>query len=70
MQKNDEIQVEVLDDGTIKTTVNGRVSAANHQNAEDFLRHMARLSGGSVSTNRIGHTHAHTHVHSHDKESA
>lgn len=41
----DTIQVEILPDGTLKTETDS-VSAANHCNADDFLKEMFRLSGG------------------------
>src|SRR5450759_4262959 len=41
----DRFRIEILEDGTIKTTTDA-VSAANHDNAEQFLRAMANLAGG------------------------
>ena len=67
--KVDEIQIEVLEDGTIKSTTDP-ISGANHANAEQFLRQMATLAGGDTTrTRKAGHTHhgAHSHDHSHDK---
>lgn len=69
----DKIIIEVLEDGTIKTTTD-KVSMPNHSNAEGFLREMARLAGGTVKrVMRLGadltsalraHTHdGHTHSH-------
>jgi hypothetical protein len=69
----DKIIVEILDDGTIKTTTDP-ISMANHQNAESFLREMGRLAGGTVKRiQKIGksltsalHKHTHDgHSHSH-----
>ena len=66
----DKISIEVLEDGTIKTTTD-QVSMPNHQNAENFLREMGRLCGGIVKRIRrqdVQHTHVHTHdgqTHSH-----
>lgn len=63
----DKLIIEVLEDGTIKTTTDA-VSAANHANAEGFLRQMATLAGGkSERTRRHGHGH-HAHTHEHDDE--
>lgn len=69
----DVMEIEVLADGTIKTSTN-KVSMANHANAEGFLRMLAQLTGGeSKRTLKIGaslhgalHKHAsdgHTHAH-------
>ena len=44
----DKLTLEILPDGTIKSTADG-VSAANHDNAENFLRNIATLAGGKVS---------------------
>jgi hypothetical protein len=43
--QNDKLTLEILPDGTIKTTSDS-VSAANHDNAESFLRTIATLAGG------------------------
>ena len=55
----DALKIEVLADGTIKTTSDA-VSAANHDNAEQFLLAMARLAGGETTrearTERKPHT--------------
>jgi hypothetical protein len=58
---NDEIKIEVLEDGTIKVSTD-QISAANHASAEAFLREAARLAGGNVKT-ETKHTHGHAHVH-------
>lgn len=72
----DIMTIEVLEDGTIKTSTN-RVSMPNHANAEAFMRQLATLTGGETSrTLKVGaslhgalHKHAedgHTHEgHSH-----
>ena len=41
----DEIKIAVLRDGTIKIETD-KVSAANHTNAEGFIREIFRLAGG------------------------
>ena len=62
---SDVINIEILPDGTIKSTTD-RVSAPNHANAEGFFREMARLTGDQNPT-RVGrgmlqqHEHEHTH---------
>lgn len=59
----DKLVIEILENGTIKTTSDA-VSAANHDNAERFLRAMARLAGGETMREARkdiqGHHH---HVH-------
>ena len=63
----DILKIEVLEDGTIKTTTDP-ISDANHQNAEDFLNFMARLAGGETTREHRheGQEHMHTHTHHHD----
>lgn len=61
------MQIEILEDGTIKTTTDP-ISGANHQNAEEFLRTMARLAGGETTRVRRGDAHSHTHTHAHGEE--
>jgi len=60
----DQLKIEILEDGTIKTTSDD-VSAANHDTAEQFLRAMARLAGGeTVRETRKdikGYHHGHDH---------
>jgi hypothetical protein len=51
--KPDKFIIEILEDGTIKTTTD-TVSAANHNNADNFIREMFRLAGGEVE---IRHRH-------------
>lgn len=61
---SDTLKITILDDGTIKT-VSDAVSAANHDNAERFLRAMAVLAGGK--TERKARTDKpHTHHHHHE----
>jgi hypothetical protein len=69
----DKITIEILDDGTIKTSTDA-ISGANHMNAEQFLKEIGRLAGGSVkrilkvgaSLHEAFHNHTkdgHTHSH-------
>lgn len=62
----DEIQIELLDDGRIKVTTD-QVSMPNHASAEAFLRLMEELSGGEQKRVRKSgaHHHHHGHLHSH-----
>jgi hypothetical protein len=71
----DKMTIEILADGTIKTTTDP-ISAANHDNAERFLKTIADLAGGE--TKRVKrtdpdamkrahhHDYDHAHGHSHD----
>ena len=61
----DQLKIEILEDGTIKTT-SDEVSAANHDTAEQFLRAMAHLAGGeTVREDRTDIKGHHHHVHDH-----
>ena len=69
--KIDKLVIEILEDGTIKTTTD-EVGAANHDNAELFLRAMARLAGGETTRRRRTdvkpcHTHSHSDGHLHHR---
>ena len=61
----DDLQIEILPDGTIKTTT-PKISAANHQNSAEFLKFLATLTGGATDIKKRGkHEHAHNHEHTH-----
>jgi hypothetical protein len=65
----DEMKITVLGDGTIRTTTN-EVSKANHDLAEQFLRAMAKLAGGTTTREarkdrNPAHHHHHEGGHSH-----
>lgn len=72
MFKNDALSIEILEDGTIKTTTDA-VSGANHANAEQFLKYIATLTGGETTRTKRGDVHGHHHhthgEHDHDHES-
>jgi len=73
----DTLTIEILADGTIKTTTDP-ISAANHDNAERFMRNVAQLAGGETKRERRTdeaarrrahhhhHEHNHEHTHQHD----
>ena len=66
--KADDIQIEILPDGTIKSSTDP-IGGANHSSAEQFLRFMATLAGGDTTrTRKAGHTHTHHGAHSHDHD--
>jgi len=57
----DEMTITILKDGTIKTVADA-ISPANHDNAESFIKGMARLAGGeTVRAPRTDVKHSHTH---------
>lgn len=64
--KEDIIEIEILPDGTIKSTTDP-ISPANHSGAEALFRLIDELTGTKgVRTRRKGkHVHTHTHTHEH-----
>lgn len=60
--KQDDIHIEITEEGIIKTSTD-KISMANHSNAEAFLKDMARLMGGATTTKRNPKAHGHTHDH-------
>lgn len=62
----DTFFIEILEDGTIKTT-SDVVSSTNHESAEQFLRGIARISGGET-TREIRKDLKHNHVHTGNRE--
>lgn len=66
MSDTDKMTIEILRDGTIKTTTD-EVSPANHDNAEQFLRDIAKLAGGET-TREARSDRAHHHHHHHEGE--
>lgn len=75
MFSQDAMKIEILEDGTIRTTTDA-VSGANHANAEQFLKYMATMAGGETvrqaradAHHHHGHGHHHhDHDHDHDHE--
>lgn len=70
--KEDRMVFKILEDGTIRTTVDG-ISGANHASADSFVRGVDSLLAGKLHIERrgdISHNHAHAHEHHHDKEEA
>jgi hypothetical protein len=60
----DIIKVEILEDGTVKTTTDP-ISGPNHQSAESFMRSMTTFLGGLMSRtkrNPAAKQHHHHHV--------
>ena len=65
----DQMEIEILPDGTIKL-VSDPISAPNHASAAEFFKLVARLSGGDVKTekrkDKVHHNHSHEHEHEHN----
>lgn len=57
----DRIQIQILDDGTIKSTTDP-VSPENHAAADAFMKDLGKKTGGTVHREARG-TSAHTHHH-------
>ena len=68
MQQNDEIAVEILSDGTVKSTT-PRVSAGNHGSAADFFKLLQRTTGGEQTTSKRNKAHE-GRTHAHDQQKA
>lgn len=60
---NDTMRGTILADGTIKL-VTDAISAANHDNADQFVAAIARLAGGETTVEArddVRHDHEHHH---------
>lgn len=64
MTTMDRIKIEVLADGTIKSTTDA-VSPENHQNAETFMKTLGQLTGGEMHREGRGDVAEHHHHHEH-----
>lgn len=61
----DYIDIEILPDGTLKSS-NDEISGANHASADKFVADLARNMGGETvvkKKGKTGHTHNKTHIH-------
>jgi hypothetical protein len=63
----DVIKVEVLKDGTVRSTT-GVVSDANHSTAEEFFQVLAQRLGGESTRTPIEDSEHHHHQHEHGHE--
>mgnify|MGYP001570028181 CR=1 FL=1 len=61
---NDTIEVEILDDGSLKISADS-ISMANHGTAEALIRELLTLAGGEIQRNKKGLPHHHHHEHEH-----
>lgn len=50
---NDKLDIEILDDGRIRTSSPGSISAANHSSSEAFFRFIATMTDGSNQRQKI-----------------
>ena len=57
----DKIEIEILQDGRIRTSTPGSVSAANHANAEQFFRFISSMTDGKNTREKIALAHTHHH---------
>ncbi|NKE70206.1 hypothetical protein [Candidatus Manganitrophus noduliformans] len=56
---DDILEIEILEDGTIKT-VSGKIGVSNHKAADEFFRFIAQHSGGKIEAlRRRGEVHIH-----------
>lgn len=63
---SDTINIEVLDDGTLRISTD-KISAGNHRQADELLAALEQMLGAKAE---IKHKHGHTHNHTHTHEKA
>lgn len=61
----DQFLVEILPDGTIKSTTDP-ISPANHASADGFFKLVSEMTGGEVLRKKRSKAHIHQHGHSHE----
>lgn len=66
MASTDKMTVEILPDGTVKTTIDP-ISPANHNSAEGFVSLLAKLTGGKTTINKKARATAGAGVHHHEE---
>ncbi len=67
MPTNDSIRIEILKDGTVKFTT-PKISGANHQSADAFLKMTQDALGGPTDVQRRAGAGLHGHEHTHEKQ--
>ncbi len=60
----DQMTIEILPDGRVKITTD-QVSPANHLNADEMLKFLARNLGGGVEVQKRKENHVHQKGHVH-----
>jgi hypothetical protein len=58
----DEIEIEILEDGTISVTT-GKISAQRHVSADEFLKGIKEIAGGKTVTTKRKQKYAFEHSH-------
>lgn len=58
--KEDIIEIEIMEDGLIKSTT-PKISAANHSNAHSFFAFLSRITGGLTDVRKKDKTTDHVH---------
>lgn len=61
-----QMAITILDDGTIKTETSD-MAGASHKAADDFLKMVAQLAGGSVTETPLKKGHVHSHGQGHTR---
>ena len=59
--KEDWIDIEILADGTVKTSTD-EVGQVNHKSADEFLEFVARLLGGQTATTKRRQSQSQTSI--------
>ena len=60
MAKDKEIEIEILEDGTVRSTTGG-FSGASHKKADDFMKYLQSLIGGEVESEPVPEKRQTTH---------
>lgn len=60
--EEDVIKIEILADGTLKSTTDV-VSQANHLSCTRFFQYMQEIAGGQQTAEKRSDKHTHTHHH-------
>jgi hypothetical protein len=58
MAKQDNIQFEILADGTVSITTD-QISGPNHYSADELLKQLGELLGGAVTISKRNKFHVH-----------
>jgi hypothetical protein len=61
----DTIEVSINESGLTRIDVQGEVSFSNHGSADEAVRQVERLLGGTADVQKHGHGHHHHHAHDH-----
>ena len=62
MNTNKQLDITFLDNGEVKVET-GDLSGPNHKAADEFVKLLQTLLGGSCEVEKIKHTHTHHHHH-------